>query len=144
VEVLASLATLLDPEGRWISYCSAAAVREGLRLANLNLAALAKPNAGPGGQQPPSWSGGTVASHKQLPPSTLWRPLGAMELEHLNCSAGEPYRDPTYSTSAEQILDQRREAQAAALARGERSTSSAWRKRWGVARMVTPYRTTPA
>jgi tRNA U34 5-methylaminomethyl-2-thiouridine-forming methyltransferase MnmC len=38
VEFLGSLAELLADGGRWISYCSAAAVREGLRLANLNVA----------------------------------------------------------------------------------------------------------
>ncbi|WP_411875424.1 MnmC family methyltransferase, partial [Vulcanococcus limneticus] len=41
VEFLGSLAELLADGGRWISYCSAAAVREGLRLANLNVVALA-------------------------------------------------------------------------------------------------------
>ena len=127
VEVLGSLAELLTDGGRWISYCSAAAVREGLRLANLNLAALATPNAGPSGQQR-SWSGGTVASHQHLAPSVLWRPLSSMELEHMSCSAGEPYRDPTSRANAAEILEQRRRAQA----RGERSASSAWRKRWGV------------
>lgn len=130
VEFLGSLAELLADGGRWISFCSAAAVREGLRLANLNLAALATPNAGPSGQQR-SWSGGTVASHQHLAPSVLWRPLSSMELEHISCSAGEPYRDPTSRANAAEILEQRRGAQAAALARGERSTSSDWRKRWG-------------
>jgi tRNA U34 5-methylaminomethyl-2-thiouridine-forming methyltransferase MnmC len=131
VECLGSLAGLLADGGRWISYCSAAAVREALRLAHLNLAALVTPNAGPTGPQP-SWSGGTVASHQQLAPSTLWRPLSAMELEHMGCSAGEPYRDSTATANSAAILDQRRDAQAASLARGERSASSAWRKRWGL------------
>ena len=133
VECLGSLACLLADGGRWISYCSAAAVREALRLAHLNLAALVTPNAGPTGPQP-SWSGGTVASHQQLAPSTLWRPLSAMELEHMDCSAGEPYRDPTDTANSAEILDQRRDAQAASLARGERSASGAWRKRWRVER----------
>jgi tRNA U34 5-methylaminomethyl-2-thiouridine-forming methyltransferase MnmC len=133
VEVLGSLAELLADGGRWISYCSAAAVREGLRLANLNLAGLATANPGPSsGQQQPSWSGGTVASHHHLTPSVLWRPLCSMELEHMSCSAGEPYRDPTATANAADILHQRRIAQAKALALGERSTSSAWRKRWGL------------
>jgi tRNA U34 5-methylaminomethyl-2-thiouridine-forming methyltransferase MnmC len=131
VEFLGSLAELLADGGRWISYCSAAAVREGLRLANLNVVALATPNAGPNGQQR-SWSGGTVASHQHLAPSVLWRPLSSMELEHMSCSAGEPYRDPTRRANAAEILEQRRSAQAGALALGERSISSAWRKRWGV------------
>jgi tRNA U34 5-methylaminomethyl-2-thiouridine-forming methyltransferase MnmC len=133
VDFLVGLANLLADQGRWISFCSAAAVREGLRLANLNLAALAPPNPGPSsGQQQPSWSGGTVASHQHLAPSVLWRPLSSMELEHMSCSAGEPYRDPTASANAADILRQRRIAQAKALALGERSSSSAWRKRWGL------------
>jgi tRNA U34 5-methylaminomethyl-2-thiouridine-forming methyltransferase MnmC len=131
VEFLGAVTALLAAQGRWISYCSAAAVREGLRLAHLNLAALVTPNAGPSGHQQ-SWSGGTVASHQQLAPSTLWRPLSAMELEHMGCSAGEPYRDPTATANSAAILDQRRAAQAASLARGERSASSAWRTRWGL------------
>ena len=133
VEFLGAVTALLAAQGRWISYCSAAAVREGLRLAHLNLAALATPNAGPSGHQQ-SWSGGTVASHQQLAPSTLWRPLSAMELEHMGCSAGEPYRDPTDTANSAEILDQRRDAQAASLAGGERSASGAWRKRWGLER----------
>ncbi len=133
VEFLGSLAELLADGGRWISFCSAAAVREGLRLANLNVVALATPNPGPSsGQQQPSWSGGTVASHQPLAPSVLWRPLSSMELEHMSCSAGEAYRDPTATANAADILHQRRIAQAKALALGERSTSSAWRKRWGL------------
>lgn len=132
VEFLRGLANLLSAQGRWISYCSAAAVREGLRLANLNLAALGTPNAGPSGQQQPRWSGGTVASYQHLALSVLGRPLSSMELEHMSCSAGEPYRDPTDIANADDILHQRRIAQATALTRGERSTSSAWRKRWGL------------
>jgi len=132
VEFLGSLVELLAHGGRWISYCSAAAVREGLRLANLNLAALQTQATGSGGQQQSNWSGGTVASQQDLVPSTLWRPLSTMELEHFGCSAGEPYRDPTGTTISAEILEQRRLAQAAAMARGERSGSGAWRKRWGV------------
>jgi len=133
LEFLGAVTALLAAQGRWISYCSAAAVREGLRLAHLNLAALATPNAGPSGHQQ-SWSGGTVASHQQLAPSTLWRPLSAMELEHMGCSAGEPYRDPSDTANSAEILDQRRDAQAASLARGERGASRTWRERWGVER----------
>jgi len=132
VEFLGSLAELLADGGRWISFGSAAAVREGLRLANLKLAALTTSNMGPSGQQKRRWSAGTVASHRVLAPSSLWRPISAMEMEHLACSAGEPYRDPTDRANADEILDGRHRAQAAALGRGERSTSSSWRKRWGV------------
>jgi tRNA U34 5-methylaminomethyl-2-thiouridine-forming methyltransferase MnmC len=150
VEFLGSLAELLADGGRWISYCSAAAVREGLRLANLNVVALAAEAEGvdraveavkraddwlkpdPSADQRRAWSGGTLASRAPLAPSAVWRRLTAMEREHLACSAGEPYRDPTATANAADILHQRRIAQAKALALGERSTSSAWRKRWGL------------
>jgi tRNA U34 5-methylaminomethyl-2-thiouridine-forming methyltransferase MnmC len=151
IEVLGSLAALLAPGGRWISYCSAAAVREGLRLANLQLAALATPDSktvpqGPQAGGSPAvangsdradhrraWSGGTIATVTELEPTPLWRSLSAMEREHLGSGAGEPYRDPTGSATPQTILDNRRGAQAAALASGRRSSSRAWRKRWGVA-----------
>jgi tRNA U34 5-methylaminomethyl-2-thiouridine-forming methyltransferase MnmC len=150
VEFLGSLAELLADGGRWISYCSAAAVREGLRLANLNVVALAaeaesvegteegveraddclKPD--PSANQRRAWSGGTLASRAALEPSTVWRQLTAMEREHLACSAGEPYRDPSGTAEAAAIQAYRREAQADSLARGERTPSSAWRRRWGL------------
>ena len=150
VEFLGSLAELLADGGRWISFCSAAAVREGLRLANLNVVALAAEAEGveraeegveraedclkpdPSANQRRAWSSGTLASRAALAPSTVWRRLTAMEREHLACSAGEPYRDATATSNAADILHQRRIAQAKALALGERSTSSAWRKRWGL------------
>jgi hypothetical protein len=50
----------------------------------------------------------------------------------MSCHAGEPYRDLTSRANAAEILEQRRSAQAKALARGERRTSSAWRKSWRV------------
>jgi tRNA U34 5-methylaminomethyl-2-thiouridine-forming methyltransferase MnmC len=165
VEFLGSLAELLADGGRWISYCSAAAVREGLRLANLNVVALAtadgarlgKPDsalaaeaegvegAGEGleraddclkpdqsADQRRAWSSGTLASRAPLAASAFWRRLSAMEREHMACSAGEPYRDPSGIAAAGAIRADRREVQAASLTRGERTSSSAWRRRWGL------------
>ena len=189
VEVLGLLAELLADGGRWISYCSAAAVREGLLLAHLNVVALSAPGDsrlglpdsafGPaaegvegaadldekvspvlradrveradvvdradrgvkahGGLAPDplapqrrAWSGGTLASRAALAPSGLWRELSAMEQEHLASSAGVPYRDPSGTAEAAAIHACRREAQAASLARGTRTPSSAWRRRWGL------------
>jgi tRNA U34 5-methylaminomethyl-2-thiouridine-forming methyltransferase MnmC len=165
VEFLGSLAELLADGGRWISFCSAAAVREGLRLANLNVVALAtadgarlgKPDsalaaeaegvegAGEGleraddclkpdqsADQRRAWSSGTLASRAPLAASAFWRRLSAMEREHMACSAGEPYRDPSGIAAAAAIRADRREVQAASLTRGERTSSSAWRRRWGL------------
>lgn len=138
LEFLAELAALLQPRGRWLSYCSAAAVREALQRVPLHLVALHTP--APSGQaasgvehaQRRSWSGGTLASRLPLEPSPLWRSLSRMEQEHQASSAGEPYRDPTGTATAAAIHRQRHNAQAAGLARGERTSSSAWRRRWGL------------
>jgi tRNA U34 5-methylaminomethyl-2-thiouridine-forming methyltransferase MnmC len=132
VEFLARLVGLLAPEGRWISYCSAAAVRQALQLEGLALAAVATQTTE--SQHQPAWSGGTIASLQDLAPAAHWRPLSTMEQEHLNCSAGEPYRDPGGTANAEEIVEQRRVAQATALRRGDSSASNALRKRWGVER----------
>ena len=79
VELLGTAAMLLAPEGRWISYSSAAAVRETLRLLGLHLVALdiqerelssAADIAGGALAGAPArrkvWSGGTVASPSEL------------------------------------------------------------------------------
>lgn len=128
---------LLNQEGRWITYCSAAAVREGLRRVGLELAALVSQSDGAPGER--NWSGGTVACRRPLAASPHWRALTTMEWEHLASTAGEPYRDPSGTATAAAIVEHRRQAQAAALARGERESSSAWRERWGLARHRFPH-----
>jgi tRNA U34 5-methylaminomethyl-2-thiouridine-forming methyltransferase MnmC len=131
VEFLSGLSQLLGADARWISYCSAAAVRQTLKLAGLQLAALESPATV---SRPYDWSGGTVASPAPLPASSHWRMLTPMEWEHLGSSAGEPYRDPGGTATAAEILTRRRQAQAEALASGRRGSSSAWRRRWGLKR----------
>lgn len=130
VEFLSKLIALLRPEGRWISYCSAAAVREALRLAGMQVVALHSTPDALGRTR--NWSGGTLASPGAWPPSALWRALTPMEEEHLACSAGEPYRDPCGTASAAAILAARQRAQTEALRTGQRGSRSAWRQRWGV------------
>jgi len=138
LDFLASLTALLTPAGRWISYCSAAAVRESLGLQGLKLAALLPPAAEQGQGRRQAWSGGTVASPAPWPASPLWRPLTAMEREHLASTAGEPYRDPGGAAPAAAILATRQASQAAALAAGRRASSGAWRRRWGLAGSPLP------
>ncbi len=128
-EFLAALAALLRPEGRLLTYCAAAAVRRGLQLAGLELASI----AAPGGTDPgarPLWSQGTVASPSPLaaPATGVLRALTAMEQEHLQTRAAEPYRDPSGTASAAQIQAARRRAQAGSTAGG----TGAWRRRWGL------------
>ncbi|MEB3318081.1 MAG: MnmC family methyltransferase [Cyanobacteriota bacterium] len=161
VELLGAVTALLTPTGRWISYSSAAAVRETLRLRGLRVVALESREAGEkaaaafaggvSGWAPArrmAWSGGTLASPTGLgAPScgvtSLWRELTGMERDHLASSAGEPYRDPSGSGDAATILACRQAAQAEALASGRRASSSAWRQRWGVGRQDREQRGPP-
>ncbi|MFQ6537348.1 MULTISPECIES: tRNA (5-methylaminomethyl-2-thiouridine)(34)-methyltransferase MnmD [Aphanothece] len=126
-EFLQRLARLLAPQGRLITYCSAAAVRNALAQAGLHLAAIRAP-AQPEGAGGRAWSQGTVASPSPLPSSRRLRPLSAMEREHLQTRAAEPYRDPSQAASAAEILASRERAQARS---GAPSTGS-WRRRWGL------------
>lgn len=138
VEVLGDLAALLQPQGRLITYCCAAAVRQGLRLCGLELAAIpahAAQHQGSGTSPPrQAWSGGTAASPTPLTRSQRLRALTALELEHLATSAAEPYRDPGRSAPAAVIVEARQRSQSERLARGEVEASSAWRRRWQLER----------
>lgn len=135
LEFLSDLAALLRPDGRLLTYCSAAAVRRSLELAGLQLAAIATATATASESRsamPGSWSLGTVASPSPLPSPAdshgVLRPLSAMEREHLGTRAAEPYRDPSGRASAAQILQARERAQALSTA----GSTSAWRRRWGL------------
>jgi len=122
LEFLAQLAALLKPEGRLITYSSAAAVRAALVAAGLQLASIAASVS-------EQWSSGTVASPRPLAESFPLRCLNAMEWDHLLCSAAEPYLDPTGQACSATLLAERqlRQSQSSAV------SSSAWRRRWRVA-----------
>ncbi len=123
-EFLAALAALLAPQGRLLTYCSAAAPRRSLAAAGLQLAALRSEASGAA----QAWSHGTVAARTLEASSPWWRPLSQMEREHLASRAGEPYRDPGGNAEAAGILADRQRAQALSGA----EPSSAWRRRWGL------------
>lgn len=126
LEFLGALARLLAPEGRLLTYCTAAAVRSGLEQVGLQLASVVPPSdQAKGGPEAP-WSWGTAASPKPLPTGGSLRALGGREREHLATRAAEPYRDPTGTADAATILRQRLEAQG----RSSTPSSSAWRRRW--------------
>ncbi|MCT0219850.1 SAM-dependent methyltransferase [Synechococcus sp. CS-1329] len=135
-EFLAALSGLLAPRGRLLTYCSAAAPRRSLMAAGLPLAALRSEASDPGaeagddlGDDPNgAWSAGTVAGPELEPSSPWWRPLSAMEREHLLSRAGEPYRDPSGTAAASTILTERLSAQALSGA----EPASVWRRRWGL------------
>lgn len=121
LDFLRGLASLLNPRGRLLTYCSAAAVRRSLETAGMQLASTA-PEGNGGGQ----WTVGTVASPSSLPIARTLRPLSAMEREHIASRAGEPYRDLGGSASAAQIHADR----AAAQRHSGEPSASAWRRRW--------------
>jgi tRNA U34 5-methylaminomethyl-2-thiouridine-forming methyltransferase MnmC len=133
-EFLGQLARLLQPQGRLLTYCCAAAVRQSLHLAGLELASIQPPeelNQGWG----ETWSYGTAASPTALVSDAMagegpLLPFSAMELEHLQTRAAEPYRDPSGQATAATILAARHQAQAASTA----TSTSAWRRRWGLER----------
>ena len=130
VEFLAGLGTLLQPGGRLLTYCSAAAVRQGLRLAGLEIASIAAPSGLRA--QRSDWSGGTAASPTALGGDPRLRPLSPMELEHLHTNAAEPYRDPTGTASRSAILQERQRRQRQQLAGSAVEATSSWRRRWGL------------
>ena len=134
-EFLGRLAELLRPQGRLLTYCTAAAVRRGMELAGLRLASLQPDRerseggeAGPRWSRDP-WSVGTVASPTPLATAASLRPLSDMEREHLDSRAAVPYRDPQGCAEPATILAQRSEEQ-------QRETglisTSVWRRRWGL------------
>ena len=121
LDFLARLRELLHPQGRLLTYCCAAAVRHSLQRLGLNLASISGP--------PPAWSHGTAASTAPLEPAVLpLRALNAMEQEHLQTRAAEPYRDPSGQEAAAAILRARQQAQLNSRA----ESTSAWRRRWGL------------
>ena len=132
-EFIQSLAALLAPGGRLLTYCRAAAVRNSLRHAGLELRSLLpKPGDVAG------WSSGTLAfrlnEYEQYAPEIGpgWRGLSVMEEEHLQTRAGVPYRDPTGSDTAALILKRRQHEQAFV----ELPSTSAWKRKWGLARQA--------
>ena len=135
VEFLAGLGALLAPHGRLLTYCSAAAVRKALLLAELEIASIAAPSGLR--QQQHDWSGGTAASPMPLADAPLLRPLSAMELEHLSTNAAEPYRDPSFRGERAVILQERQRAQQAAMRSGAVEATSSWRRRWGLCKGIS-------
>lgn len=130
-EFLTGLAHLLNPSGRLLTYCAAAAVRRALQESGLELASITSP-AGHGTGK--LWCQGTAASPSALAGesdgSGILRPLSAMEWEHLHTRAAEPYRDPSSKASAAVIRAERAERQR----RSGGESSGAWRRRWGLDR----------
>lgn len=128
-EFLKRLAGLLAPGGRLLTYCRAAAVRNSLRNAGLELRSLF-PMAGEGA----GWSSGTLAlkpsgNHQALPETGPgWCGLSVMEEEHLLTRAGVPYRDPFGTDAANVILARRQQEQLSV----DCPSTSAWQRKWRI------------
>ncbi|MCP9785799.1 MnmC family methyltransferase [Cyanobium sp. N5-Cardenillas] len=105
-EFLGQLVRLLRPEGRLLTYSSAAAVRRCLLELGLEVRAIRPP-----ADEPERWSAGTAASFTPLAPHPALRPLEPFEREHLASRAGIAYRDPSGSATAAEILERRRREQ---------------------------------
>ncbi|MEA5442515.1 MnmC family methyltransferase [Cyanobium gracile] len=105
-EFLERLVRLLRPDGRLLTYSSAAAVRRCLLDLGVDVQAIR-----PFGGGSRRWSAGTVASLSLLAPHPALRPLEPFEREHLASRAGLPYRDPSGNASAAEILKRRRREQ---------------------------------
>ncbi len=128
-EFLNSLAQLLNPNGRLITYCSAAAIRGSLRRAGLNLQTLLPKNT-----DKKLWSKGTIAIPQNakdslLPNSQRFVPLTIMEEEHLQTKAAIPYRDPSGDAKTQEIILTRTKEQS----ESKKESRSAWARRWGKA-----------
>ncbi len=106
LEFLEKLVRLLRPDGRLLTYSSAAAVRRSLQDLGLELRAIRPP-----ANEPERWSAGTAASFTPLAPHPALRPLERFEREHLASRAAVPYRDPSGTATAAEILERRRREQ---------------------------------
>ncbi len=106
MEFLERLVRLLRPDGRLLTYSSAAALRRCLQELGLEVRAIRPP-----ADEPERWSAGTAAGLTPLAPHPALRPLDAFEREHLASRAGVPYRDPSGTATAAEILERRRREQ---------------------------------
>ena len=123
-EFLSALAARLAPGGRLLTYSRSAAVRASLQRAGLSLYSLL-----PAPGERPGWSSGTMAvkpgGHcSETGPG--WRPLSVMEREHLLTRAAVPFRDPSSTGNAAEIL-QRRQVEQTHCAL---EATNAWQRRW--------------
>ena len=129
-EFLGALARRLAPEGRLLTYSRSAAVRASLKRAGLGLFSLL-----PAPGERAGWSSGTMATPlgSACPlEGPGWRPLSAMEWEHLETRAAVPFRDPQGNATADAILERRRDEQEHC---GYEPTN-AWQRRWAHTRQT--------
>ena len=123
VEFIAKVAQCLHPDrGVLVTYSCAAAVRSALKLAGLTIGSIRA-----GGRKWP----GTLASYCSMSDCSEELPSGSQRLsqqekEHLQTRAAVPYRDPSQSATAEEILARRLKEQSTS----ELMPTQPWRLRW--------------
>lgn len=130
-QFLGALATRLAPGGRLLTYSRSAAVRGSLRRAGLQLFSLL-----PAPGERAGWSSGTMAvqpgSDSYPNDGPGWRALSLMEEEHLGTRAAVPFRDPSSSGNASEILQCRTlEQEGCGL-----EPTNAWQRRWAHTRQI--------
>ncbi len=127
-EFLKALSGKLAPDGRLLTYCSAAAIRSTLKKSGLILRSL-RPNL----KEKQTWSSGTMAikpnhgTKEMITNSPYWRLLSPMEEEHLLTRAAIPYRDHSGFDTKTVILDRRKREQH----QSDLEETNTWHRRWG-------------
>ncbi len=124
VEFFRQVARCLAQAGILATYSRSASVRAAMQAAGLTIGSIPLGDS----HLPHEWSQGTVASLTASSAPNHLPPLSQMEQEHLQTRAAIPYRDPTLTDSAAQILErQQREQQ-----QSQRESTSSWRRRWQI------------
>ena len=126
-EFLSDLAGRLAPGGRLLTYSRSAAVRASLQRAGLKLYSLL-----PAPGERIGWSSGTMAvkpGGNCMETGPGWRPLRAMEREHLLTRAAVPFRDPDGRASSAEILTHRKLEQEQC----NLEATNVWQRRWNIA-----------
>ena len=125
-EFLGALAGRLTPGGRLLTYSRSAAIRASLMRAGLQLFSLL-----PAPGERSGWSSGTMAVRSGghcTGSGPGWRPLSAMEHEHLFTRAAVPFRDPGSTDDSVKILARRSHEQKCC----NLESTNAWQRRWRI------------
>ena len=127
VEFLTKVTQKLHNHGFFITYSSSAAIRKTLRNLGLNIF-----NIKPDQISNKFWSNGTIAikkiDEKKIKDNLFFKKLSSMEEEHLLTRASIPYRDPTLSSKAKDIIQKRVKEQLSS----DLKSSKKWRDKWGM------------
>jgi len=115
IDFLRLVTAKLKPDGYWVTYSCASAVRSALLELGLKLWAVE-----PLGRK----SCGTIASFDDSVVPQRSRHLTDLEYAILETRAGIPYRDPLLQDSSEVIIERRKQEQL----RSDRQSSSSWLK----------------